>query len=127
MRPRPPKSLSPLEQELMQLLWARPQTADELREAYLRPLKDSTIRTLLKRLEVKGYVTRSLEGRSFVYRGAEPRAKVAARTVRHILDRFLDGSVEQLLTGLVENEVVDSEELKRLAAKVARAAKEKAN
>jgi BlaI family transcriptional regulator, penicillinase repressor len=40
--------------------------------------------------------------------------------VRQILDRFCDGSLEQLLVGMVENEVVDREELRRLAQKLGR-------
>lgn len=106
----------------MQLLWARsPLTAEQVREAYPRPLKDSTIRTVLRRLETKGYVRRQPEGRTFLYRGVEPPQRVGLRAVRQALDRFLNGSVEQLLTGLVENEVVDRAELKRLADKIARA------
>jgi len=44
---------------------------------------------------------------------------VAVRAVRQILDRFCDGSLEQLLVGLVENDVVDRAELQELARKLA--------
>jgi BlaI family transcriptional regulator, penicillinase repressor len=118
----PRKALSNLEHQLMEILWkSGPGTAEQIREA-LAPkhaLKDSTIRTVLRRLQEKGYVNHKVEGRAFVYSGAEKPRNVAVRAVRQILDRFCDGSLEQLLVGLVENEVVDRAELQQLARKVA--------
>ena len=67
-------------------------------------MKDSTIRTVLRRLEAKGYVGHELEGRTFIYRAAEARENVAARAVKHIIDRFCDGSAEQLVMGMVDSE-----------------------
>jgi BlaI family penicillinase repressor len=107
----------------MEVLWNRVSgTAEQIREA-LTPrhaLKDSTIRTVLRRLEEKGYVAHQLEGKAFVYSGVEKPRNVAVRAVRQILDRFCDGSLEQLLVGLVENDVVDRTELQQLARKVAK-------
>jgi BlaI family transcriptional regulator, penicillinase repressor len=118
--PKPP--LSGLEHQLMEILWKRGSgTAEQIREA-LAPrhtLKDSTIRTILRRLQEKGYVSHKVEGKAFVYSGVEKRRNVAVRAVRQILDRFCDGSLEQLLVGLVENEVVDRAELQQLARKLA--------
>src|SRR5665213_2383546 len=118
----PSKSLSDLEHQLMEILWTRGSgTADQIREA-LAPrhvLKDSTIRTVLKRLQEKGYVNYKIEGKAFVYSGVEKPRNVAVRAVRQILDRFCDGSLEQLLVVLVENEVVDRAELQELARKLA--------
>ncbi len=106
----------------MEILWSRGSgTADQIREA-LAPrhvLKDSTIRTVLKRLQEKGYVQHKVEGKAFVYSGIEKPRNVAVRAVRQILDRFCDGSLEQLLVGMVENEVVDREELRELTRKLA--------
>jgi BlaI family transcriptional regulator, penicillinase repressor len=118
----PRKALSDLEHQLMEILWkSGPGTAEQIREA-LAPrhaLKDSTIRTVLRRLQEKGYVNYKIEGKAFVYSGVEKPRNVAVRAVRQILDKFCDGSLEQLLVGLVENEVVDRAELQRLARKVA--------
>ena len=123
---RPSKPLSKLENELMQVLWRDgPASAEQIREA-LAPrhvLQDSTIRTVLRRLQEKGYVTHKQEGRAFVYRGLEKPQNVAARAVRQILDRFCDGSLEQLLVGLVEDEVVDQAELEELARKIGKRGK----
>jgi predicted transcriptional regulator len=54
-----------------------------------------------------------------MYRAAEPAQNVAARAVKHIIDRFCGGSVEQLMIGMVDNAVVDPKELDRLARKIA--------
>ena len=105
----------------MEILWSLGSgTAEQIREA-LAPqhaLKDSTVRTVLKRLHDKGYVNYKLVGKAFVYSGAEKPRNVAVRAVRQILDRFCDGSLEQLLVGMVENEVVDRAELQELARKL---------
>ncbi len=112
----------------MEILWKKgPGTAEQIREA-LSPrhvLKDSSVRTMLGRLEEKGYVNHRIEGKAFVYTCAEEPRKVAVRAVRQILDRFCDGSLEQLLVGLVENQAVDRAELRQLAQKLARTPKRK--
>jgi predicted transcriptional regulator len=118
------KRLSGLEQILMDFVWAHPgATADDCREALAaasRQLKESTVRTLLHRLELKGYLGHEVDGRTYRYRASEPRRNVAAQAVKQIIDRFCDGSVEQLLVGMVENDFVSQEELKELARRVAR-------
>jgi predicted transcriptional regulator len=117
----PRKSLSELEHQLMEILWSGgPATAYQIREA-LAPrhaLKDSTIRTVLKRLHGKGYVEHRLVGKAYVYRGVEKPRNVAVQAMRQLIDRFCNGSLEQLLVGMVENEVVDRAELQELARKV---------
>ena len=55
-----------------------------------------------------------------MYTGLDKPRNVAVRAVQQILNRFCDGSLEQLLVGLVENEVVDRAELQQLANKLAR-------
>ncbi len=120
---RPRKNLSPLEHQVMSLVWAGgPLTAEAVREALAaqRRLKESTVRTILRRLEHKGYLSHQVEGRTYLYRGLEPPQKVAAGAVRQIIDRFCGGSVEQLLVGMVDNEVLDGRELERLAQRIAR-------
>ena len=118
------KPLSNLEQMVMRVVWQRNSvTAEEVREALAKRhfMKESTCRTVLKRLEEKGYVSHRVEGRTNIYTGVEPPTNVAARAVRQIIDRFCNGSVERLLAGMVDSEVIDSRELKDLAAKIARA------
>ncbi len=105
----------------MDYVWSHgPCTADACREAlaHSRPMKDSTIRTVLRRLEEKGYVIHELEGRTFIYRAAEARENVAARAVKHIIDRFCDGSAEQLVMGMVDSKVLGRKDLERMARKI---------
>jgi BlaI family penicillinase repressor len=121
-----PADLGDLEREIMQIVWQHgTMTAEEVRERMERPLKDSTIRTVLRRLEEKGYLTHSVDGRTFLYQPAEPRQVVAGRAVKRIVDWFCDGSVENLLVGMVDSKVLDRKELQRLAERIAAAKKEK--
>lgn len=82
-------------------------------------MKESTIRTVLRRLEQKGYLEHSTSGRTFIYRAAEPRQNVAVRAVRSIIDRFCGGSAEQLVMGMVDNKIIDRKQFERIARKIA--------
>jgi predicted transcriptional regulator len=115
------KRLSELESLIMEIVWRKSFcTAEDVREALVdrHPMKESTARTMLKRLEEKGYVRHKVEGRTNVYSGIEPPQSVAAKAVRQIIDRFCGGSVEQLLVGMVADDVVDERELERLAQRI---------
>ncbi len=117
-----PRNLGEVEQSVMDYVWTNgPCTAEACREALAseRPMKESTVRTILRRLEAKGYVSHTLEGRTFIYRAAEARENVAVRAVKHIIDRFCDGSAEQLLLGMVDQDVLGRKDLERLARKIA--------
>src|ERR1700678_965323 len=116
------KTLSPLEQFLMEYVWAHPGcTAEECREglAPQKALKDSTIRTILRNLEGKGYVSHAVDGRSFVYRAVHTKRNVAVQAAQQLIDRFCCGSVEELLIGLIDNQVLQPKQLQRLAEKIA--------
>src|SRR5262245_51310817 len=92
----PRKRLSELEHQIMEILWTRgPATSDQVRQALepRRPLKDSTVRTILRRLQEKGYVQHRIEGRTYIYTGVEQPRNLAVRAVRQIIDRFCNGSV----------------------------------
>jgi len=117
-----PKGLGEVEQMVMEYVWSHgPCTAESCREALAatRPMKDSTVRTVLRRLEEKSFVSHTIDGRTFVYRAAENRQNVAVRAVKSIIDRFCGGSAEELVVGLVNSEVIDRRQLERLARKVA--------
>jgi predicted transcriptional regulator len=95
-------------------------TADQVRERLLpkHRLKDSSVRTLLRRLEVQGYLRHRLEGKSYVYEASESPASAAARTVRHLIERFWAGSAERFLVGMVDEKVLSTDQLQRLAGRV---------
>jgi predicted transcriptional regulator len=114
--------LGELEREVLQLVWGHgPSTADWVQKALPRPLKESTVRTVLKRLEAKGHLTHRVDQRTFIYEAADTRGRAAARAVKRIVDRFCSGSIEEVLTGLVDARILDRRELQRLADKIARA------
>jgi predicted transcriptional regulator len=77
-------------------------------------LKETTVRTLLRRLEQKGYLEHEAEGRAYLYRAAEPPGHLAARAVRQIIDRFCQGSVEELVSGMVDAKMLTDDEFERL-------------
>jgi BlaI family penicillinase repressor len=123
------KTPTPLEQVIMDYVWAHPHcTAEMCREglARRRPLKDSTIRTILRNLEEKGYVTHDVDGRTFVYRAVHTKRNVAVQAAQQLIDRFCGGSVEDLLVGLVDNQLLEPEQLQRLAEKIASRREKKA-
>jgi BlaI family transcriptional regulator, penicillinase repressor len=116
------KTPSPLEQFILDYVWAHPHcTAEACREgvASQRPLKDSTIRTILRNLEQKGYVVHDVDGRTFVYRAVDTKRNVAVQAAQQLIERFCDGSVEDLLVGLVDNQLIEPKQLQRLAEKIA--------
>jgi len=118
--------LGDLEREVMQLVWLHgPCSSDAVREKLGRKLKESTVRTVLRRLEEKGYVTHTAENRTYIYKAAEARQRVAAKAVKRIVDWFCNGSMEELLVGMVDSSVLDGDELRRLADKIAAAKGEK--
>jgi BlaI family transcriptional regulator, penicillinase repressor len=119
-----PSELGELERRILLIVWSQGSvTAEKVREELDRPLKDSTVRTVLRRLEEKGYLAHSVDDRTFVYRPAESRQRVAGRAVKRIVDWFCEGSVEALLVGMVDSKVLDREELQRLAGRIAAAQK----
>ncbi len=116
--------LGELERSVMQLVWRHgPVTAEAVRARLNRPLKESTVRTVLRRLEDKGYITHTVEGRTFHFRAAEKRGTVAAKAVQQIMDWFTGGSLEEVLVGLVDNKALDPRQLQALSEKIARAKK----
>jgi BlaI family penicillinase repressor len=119
-----PAELGELERSILLIVWRlREVTAEQVREHLGRPLKDSTIRTVLRRLEEKGYLAHAVENRTFLYRPAQSQQRVASRAVKRIVDWFCEGSVEALLVGMVDSKVLDRAELQRLAERIALAQK----
>jgi BlaI family transcriptional regulator, penicillinase repressor len=115
-----PPDLGDLEREVMQLVWAGGAvTAESVREQLARRLKESTVRTVLRRLEEKGYVSHTVEGRTYVYQATEARGRVAARAVQGIVDWFCNGSVEEVLVGMVDNAMLDRKRLRMLTDRIA--------
>jgi predicted transcriptional regulator len=119
-----------LEQSVMDVVWKLGDaTADQVRQALepSRALKESTVRTMLSRLEEKGHLRHAVSGRTFIYSAAEAPQNLAIRAVGQIVDKFCAGSVEQLLMGMVSNHLIQPRELERLAFKIAKSRASKKN
>jgi BlaI family transcriptional regulator, penicillinase repressor len=119
-----PSFLGDLERDVLRVVWKRERvTAEVVREDLSRGLKESTVRTVLHRLEHKGYLNHSVDNRTYVYRAVRAPHHVAAMAVKRLVDWLCDGSMEELLVGMVDTEVVDHKQLKKLSDKVAKARK----
>jgi predicted transcriptional regulator len=106
----------------MDYVWSRGRaSADECRDALKSswPMKESTMRTVLTRLEEKGYLTHTTEGRTYIYAPAEGPTAVATRAVRQIIDRLCGGSAETLVLGMVADDVLSPAQLETLARRIA--------
>jgi len=109
--------LTDLENAVMRVVWdSEPCSVEAVFEVVSRDrdLKETTIRTLLRRLEQKGYLQHENEGRAYVYRATERPRSLAARAVRQIIDRFCQGSVEELVSGMVDAKMLSKSEMSRL-------------
>ena len=109
--------LTDLENSVMRAVWElEPCTVEAVHLVVSRThhLKETSTRTLLRRLEQKGYLQHEEAGRAYIYRAVEPARSLAARAVRQIIDRFCQGSVEELVSGMVEAKVLSKSELQRL-------------
>ena len=119
MSPLPP--LGDLEHEILAILWASGEmTAADVRRKIPRKLTDATIRTVLRRLEEKGYVTHAVEGGTFIYRHEQSADSAAADAVKGILDRFCGGSLERGLQALVDAAFIDPKQLAAIAGRLKR-------
>src|ERR1700683_536398 len=112
MRP-PSKTLTDQELEIMKVIWAR-QTAtvrdvyEALRER--RKVAYTTVMTMMKILEQKGYLNRKQVERAYVYRPAQPKSRVIRAMVKDFVNRVFNGSAEPLLVHLIEDRHLTGEE-----------------
>ena len=95
-------------------------TAAAVRKQISRKLKDTTVRTVLRRLEDKGYVTHKVVSGTFIYRPKETADSTAAKAVHGIIQRFCGGSIERALQALSDAALIDPEQLAVIAGKLKR-------
>jgi BlaI family penicillinase repressor len=110
--------LTELENRIMAAIWTGgPSSVESVHQTVSRKhkLKETSVRTMLRRLERKGYLRHEVDGRAFIYRAVEPSRGLAARAVRQIIDHLCHGSVEELVTGMVDAKVLSNRELDQLA------------
>ena len=117
MARRPSTALTDGEARLMAVLWDRgPVTVGEVQEA-LRAKHDvsySTVQTMLRILETKGYVKHAKQGRAFVYRPVVDEKQARRKALRHLVSRLFENSPSLLVLNVLEDEGISPEELKQL-------------
>ena len=98
------RGLTPLELEIMSVLWAAGPANVQAVQAGLgtRELAYTTVQTMLNVLHRKGRVKRELRDRAYVYRPVLSRQKAVRQAVGDVLDRFFGGSADSLVLSLVE-------------------------
>ena len=110
--------LTPLELEIMKVLWesgpASVQTVQE-RLAPGRTLAYNTVQTMLNVLHRKGKVRREIQGRAYLYEPVVSRAQASRQAVADLVSRMFDGSAEGLVMSLVETRQLTPEKLAELS------------
>ena len=102
----------------MKIVWERDRcTVRDVYEALLehRKVAYTTVMTMMKILEQKKYLKKTLLDRAYVYRPAQPKRQVIGDMVRDFVNRVFNGSAEPLLVHLVEEHGLSSEELEEIA------------
>lgn len=113
----PSPALTDAEARVMAVLWRlRTATVGDVVAALktTREVTYSTIQTILRILETKGYVTHDKVARAFVYHPLIDERQARRRALRHLVSRLFDGSPSLLVLNVLEDDAIDQAELKRL-------------
>ena len=116
-------ALTDAEARVMTVLWQRQAaTVGEVVAALKRrPVTYSTVQTILRILETKGYVAHDKVERAFVYRPIVDQVQARRRALKHLVGRLFDGSPSLLVSNVLEDDTMDPSELKRLKELIDRA------
>jgi BlaI family transcriptional regulator, penicillinase repressor len=99
-------TLTPQELAIMKVVWRLEKaTVRDVYEAVrdTRPVAYTTVMTMMKILEEKGYLKKTVVDRAHLYKPAKPRQQVVGAMVRDFLDRVFDGASESLLVHLAKD------------------------
>jgi predicted transcriptional regulator len=120
------QSLTPLELEIMTVLWETGPANVQSVQAHLtaRNLAYTTVQTMLNVLERKGKVKRRLKDRAYFYQPIVSRQKAVSQAVGEMLDRFFGGSADSLVLNLVETRKLTPEKLSQIQKLLAAEKKE---
>jgi BlaI family penicillinase repressor len=119
------QTLTPLELQIMQVLWdAGPCTVSEVQSKLRAELAYTTVQTMLNVLLRKSKVKRVQEGRAFRYQPAVSRERAEGSALHDLVKRMFGGSTEALLMAMVDSRQISSEELERVAQRLASAERE---
>ena len=101
----------------MKLVWQRENaTVRDIYEALLerRKIAYTTVMTMMKILETKGYLKKRRQDRAFVYRPAQPKNQIIGGMIREFIDRVFNGSAEPLLVHLVKSSRLREKDLREI-------------
>jgi len=123
MPPPPADRLSRREREIMNVLFAlkNKASAEDIRARLTNPPSYSAVRAMLVRLEKKGYLRHQEDGLRYLYSATTTHAAARCAALHQYVRTFFEGSLGQMMTALVRNEVWTDEELDALRAEVERA------
>jgi len=110
-------ALTDAETRIMAVLWERTTAtvADDVAALNKkRTVSYSTVQTILRILEGKGYVSHEKVGRAFIFRPRVDERQARRRALRHLMTRMFNGSPSLLVLNVLEDEQIDSDELVRL-------------
>ena len=127
MRKSKPQALARREREIMDVLYKLGRASvGQVLAALPDRLNYSTVRAQLRVLEEKGHVRHEQHGLRYVYFPAVPRDVARRSALRHLVETFFDGSVENVVAALLGGEVsrISRKELDRLAHLITRGGKE---
>lgn len=102
------------ELDVMDVLWERASTVAEVQEQLADELAYTTVLTMLRTLEEKGYVMHEEEGRAYRYYPRVERGEAGASAVRRLMRKLFRGSPELLLTHLVSQRGLTKEQLEAM-------------
>lgn len=113
--------LADREAELMEVLWDYgPSTVAEVRDRVSDDLAYTTVLSMLRTLEAKGYVTHDAEGKAHRYSALIERDAARRSALRAMSEKFFKGSTATLLTHFVAQEKLSDDDVRRLRALLAR-------
>jgi predicted transcriptional regulator len=109
-------TLTPLELEIMKVLWERGAANVQTVQDALpgEKLAYTSVQTMLNVLQKKGKARRTLKDRAYVYRPAQSRLQAMGQSIRDLVERMFDGSPEALVMGLLETKQLTPEKLAEL-------------
>jgi len=108
------------ELEVMTWLWANGSgTVTEVKEGLTDPLAYTTVLTILRNLEAKGFLRRKDEGRAHRYFPRVQQKAARRRALRRLIDTLFLGSPQALLSHLVDEHDLSPAELRRIADRLA--------
>lgn len=126
----PDEPLSPAQREIMEIIWEQGEAAAiEIKERLAdgRDLAKETVRTMLQRMEEKGWLTHRVVGRTFFYSAAFPKSGAVGQSVVELINTVCGGSPERLVTALLDYRGLSAAESARIEELLQQAKKKRSN